>query len=78
MGVKLIKSLNKVDLIIDDVNNKVKSLDGLFSVINFTSGKITLFTDLFAEKIHSIVKKFMRNKKREKVEESLESEDNDE
>ena len=37
LGVKLIITMNKIENVVDDINTKVKTLDGFFSVIDFTS-----------------------------------------
>ncbi|MBQ6840711.1 MAG: hypothetical protein IJO63_01160 [Bacilli bacterium] len=41
IGIKLIITMNKVERIVDNVENKVNSLNGLFNIIEVTSGKIT-------------------------------------
>lgn len=45
LGIKLIITMDKVEKVIDDVNEKVQSLNGFFSLIDFTTDKIALFSD---------------------------------
>ena len=40
LGVRAIQTLNKVDKVVDDVNDKVQSLNGFFNLIDFTTDKI--------------------------------------
>lgn len=61
LGIKLIKTLKKVNIMIDDVNIKMSKLDGVFSIIDITSdytcsisSKILKF---LSRKINSITKK---------------------
>lgn len=41
IGIKLVFALNKIDALVDDVTAKVKTLDRVFSVIDFASDKVT-------------------------------------
>ena len=41
IGVKLIITMNKIERVVDDVENKVNSLNGLFDAINTTTNKVT-------------------------------------
>ena len=45
LGVKAIKAIGKVEQVVDDVNKKVESLNGFFSVIDFTTDKIVSLSD---------------------------------
>ena len=37
LGIKLIITMNKIENVVDDINTKDKSLNGLFSVIDMTT-----------------------------------------
>lgn len=41
IGIKLIITMNKVEKVVDNVEQKINSLNGLFNIIEVTSGKIT-------------------------------------
>lgn len=37
LGIKLIKTLKKVDVMIEDINIKMSKLDGVFDIVDITS-----------------------------------------
>ena len=45
LGIKWIITINKVEKVVDDVNEKVESLNGLFQVVDFTTDKLVSITD---------------------------------
>ena len=66
LGIKLIITMNKIENVVDDINGKVKSLNGFFSVIDYTTDKLALLSDRFVDTITSIIKKiFVRKEKKE-------------
>ena len=69
LGIKCICMLNKLDEVIDDINSKVKSLDGFFSVIDFTTDKIAYLTDKAFSGISSMISRLFIKKKKKGDEE---------
>lgn len=67
LGIKLIKTVDKCNLLIDDVTGKVKTLDGVFSVIDFTTDKLAMISDKVVDGISTFIKKLF-NKKNEESE----------
>ena len=68
LGIKMINVLNKVDKTVDDINGKLESLNGLFSIVDFTTDKIATITDTFVDYVTSLIRKlFIRNKKEEEI-----------
>ena len=67
LGIKSIITINKVEKVVDDVNEKVESLNGLFQIIDFTSDKLASITDRVVDGVSSFVSKlfFKKKKKRE-------------
>ena len=64
LGVKLIITMNKIENVVDDINGKVKSLDGFFSMIDYTTDKLALLSDRFVDIVTSLIKKiFVRKEK---------------
>ena len=64
LGVKAIKAIGKVEQVVDDVNKKVESLNGFFSVIDFTTDKIVSLSDKLIDLIvNGFSKLFFKNKK---------------
>lgn len=65
LGVKLIITMNKIENVVDDINNKVKTLDGFFSVIDFTTDKLAMLSDKVVDTITLFIKKVFRRKEDE-------------
>ena len=71
IGIKFIITMTKVEKVVDDVNEKVQSLNSFFSVIDFTTDKIARFSDSIVSVITSgLIKIFniFKNKKKEENE----------
>lgn len=66
LGVKTIITLNKVEKVVDDVNEKVQTLNGFFHIIDYTTDKIALATDKVVEGITHFVSKMLFSKKKNK------------
>jgi len=65
LGIRFLVLLGKAERIMDDVNRKVKSLDGVFHIIDTATDKIVLVTDKVVEGVTSFVTKMFFNKKEE-------------
>ncbi len=70
LGVKLIITLNKVEKVVDDVNDKVQTLNGFFHLIDYTTDKIALATDKVVDGVVSLFNKIILKKKKSKKKES--------
>ena len=68
LGVKAIKAIEKVEQVVDDVNKKVESLNGFFSVIDFTTDKIVSLSDKLIDLIVNGFSKLFFKKKKVKKE----------
>ena len=68
LGVKLIITMNKIEKVVDDINVKVNSLNGLFSVIDFTTDKISLLSDKMIDGITSLFRRLFKKRKDEEDE----------
>lgn len=64
LGVKTIITLEKVEKIVDDVHDKVKTLNGFFHIIDYTTDKIAIATDKVVDGISSAFKKLFFSKKK--------------
>lgn len=64
LGIKLINTMNKIELMVDDINKKVVSLNGFFHVIDMTTDKLALLSDKMVDGITLIIKKLFKTKKR--------------
>lgn len=66
LGVRSIKTLKKIDAVIDDVNDKVQSLNGLFNIIDFTTDKIVSITDKVVEGVSGLIGRIFHSKKKKR------------
>lgn len=64
LGVKSIITINKVEKVVDDVNDKVQSLNGFFSLVDFTTDKLALVTDKLVDIIGGLFSKIFVGKKK--------------
>ena len=64
LGIKLIVTMNKIEVVVDDINKKVTSLDGLFSIIDVTTDKLSLLSDRMVDGITVLIKRIFGHKKR--------------
>lgn len=71
LGIKLIISIDKVNLILDDVQKKLKTVDNVFNVVDKVADSCALLSDRVVEFLSSFVSKmFIKRKiKKEKLEE---------
>lgn len=66
LGIKLIVTMNKIEDVVDDINGKVKSLNGLFSMIDYTTDKLALLSDRFVDTVSSLIRKiFVRKEEKD-------------
>lgn len=72
LGVKMIITMNKIENVVDDVDQKVQKLNGLFSIIDVTTDRLSLVSDRVIDFISMVVSKLFRHKKKEKEEEENE------
>ena len=69
LGVRLINTLNRINEVVDNVEAKINSLNGLFNVINFTTDKITAIGDKVVDGVTSLIRRFSRKKYSNEMEE---------
>lgn len=63
LGIRLISAMDRVDEVLDNMQKKVNSLNGLFNVIDFTTDKISAFSDKVVETIGGFISRIGRKKK---------------
>ena len=68
LGIKMIGTMNKIDEIADDISTKLKSLNGFFSVIDFTTDKLATITDKVVVGVTALINRMFRRKKKEEYE----------
>lgn len=63
IGIKLIFTMSKIDELLDDVTKKVKTLDRVFNIIDYTTDKVSMISDTVVNFVTSKLKKIIRFKK---------------
>ncbi len=71
LGIRLIQILDRCDKVIDNVEEKVNSLNGVFSVINKTSYGLSMISDKVISGVVGMVSRIF-NKKKDKEEDYYE------
>ena len=76
VGVKLLITLNKVNDLLDDANEKLSSLDKLFDIINFATDRMSMVTEVAIGFLTNGFNKLFKSNKKSKK--SKKEEDDDE
>lgn len=66
--IRLIKVMKITEEVIKDVDGKVKSLNGVFHIIDITTDKLSGITDKLVDGIGSFISKIFKKKKDEEDE----------
>ncbi len=74
IGIKLYVTLSKVNALVDDVTQKVKSLDRVFEIVDVVNDKVAMIGETAVSLLSGAVKKLFKNRKKYKYE-SEEEED---
>lgn len=61
---KLIKTMNRVEGIVDDVEGKVKSLSGVFNIVDSVTDKLSALTEVISDSIILFIKGIFKRKKK--------------
>ncbi|MDD4035717.1 MAG: hypothetical protein PHS45_00070 [Bacilli bacterium] len=69
IGVKIIRTMNKIDNIVEDVNEKVESLSKLFNIFDFAADRLSFLGDRITDKITAFIIGLFKKKKEKKEEE---------
>lgn len=69
LGIRSIQTLNKIDRVVDDVNDKVQTLNGFFNLIDFTTDKIVSITDKVVEGVGGLIGSIFKKKSKNSEEE---------
>ena len=63
LGIKLIRTLGKVDKVIEDVNGKMTKVDGIFNIIDKTTDYASTISDKIISGISNFISVLVRKKK---------------
>ena len=64
ISIKVIRTMNRVESIVDDVDEKVKSLNGVFNVVDAVTDKLSALTEVISDSIILFIKGIFKRKKR--------------
>ena len=62
LGLKLIQMLNKVDRLVDNIEQKVNTLNGAFSLIDKATDKIAMLSDTLVTAVSKAAQKVFNRK----------------
>ena len=62
LTVKLIITMNKIEKVVDNITEKVSTLDKLFEIVGLVTGKFTAVTDKIVDVAASLVEKVFKRK----------------
>ena len=65
LGIKAIQMMDKMDRIMDNIEDKVNSLNGMFAVINKTTDSIDLISSKVVGVVTNTIGRLFRRKKKE-------------
>lgn len=66
LGIRLLETVNRVNKLLDDVEKKMDSMNGLFNVMDFVTTKATVLTDTIASTIMGSVSNLVKKRKQKK------------
>ena len=69
LGIKLIQTVDRANAILDDLEEKSKSLNGLFTVVDNFSNAIAIVGDRVVDGIAGMVSSFFHKRKKKKMKE---------
>lgn len=76
IGIRLINTLNRVDKVVDDANKKLESLDGIFSLVDLITDKVSSLSDRLVDIITDFfAKKVFKKRNKQTIEEREDEED---
>ena len=71
--VKLIMSIDRVNAILDDIEDKMKTVDEVFAVVDKITDSVSLMSDRIVDGLASIISKVFTSKsKTKKIKEEME------
>lgn len=66
LGIKMIRMIEKVDVVVDDVQTKVSKLNGFFDMINTLTDTMSYVSDRFVNMAVSSINRVFKKRKSKK------------
>ena len=70
LGIKLIHTIDKANLILEDVEKKSKSLNGVFNVIDGVTDTLSVLSDTLVTSITRVIGRIIPRKRKKEREEN--------
>lgn len=68
LTVKLIITMNKIEKVVDNITEKVSTLDKIFEIMGLITGKFTAITDKIVDVTAGVIEKVF-NKRKDEIDE---------
>ncbi len=68
LGIKLIEMVNRMNRILDNVEDKVNSLNGFFHIVDTITDKMAFLSDSVVSTVTGVIHKIFNRKKKEERE----------
>ncbi|MBQ9854208.1 MAG: hypothetical protein IJO57_04165 [Bacilli bacterium] len=65
LGIKLIGTLNKINNVVDDITEKVQTLNGFFTLVEYITDKVSSIGDVVVNFASSVANKIFNKKESE-------------
>lgn len=72
--IKVIRTMNKVEMIVNNVDEKVKSLNGVFNIVDTVTDKLSALTEVISDSVIIFIKSIFKRKNKKIESEEIEDE----
>ena len=72
LGLKAIETLNKMNALMDDMKEKIDTMNGFFHIMDMMTSKVSVITDTVVSAVTGTIQKMKRKKKKRKEMENYE------
>lgn len=62
LTIKMIITMNKIEKVVDNITEKVRTLDKIFEVVGLVTGKVTVITDKIVDTASILIEKIFKRK----------------
>lgn len=66
LGVKLMYTIDKTNQILDDIENKSRSLNGVFEIVDSVTDSLSIISDTVVDGLVGLISKIFKRKRKEK------------
>ena len=66
IGVKLIYTIDKTNQILDDIENKSRSINGVFEIVDSVTDSLSIISDTIVDGLVGLISRIFKRRRREK------------